>query len=225
MTQLGSAVAYVGLPIASGGAHGLGRISAKGALDAWQQFLDTRAVATATRCHFLLSEPPQLKVQASVVAVLNRHFPGSGRLYPVSVDLLDEAIELLESIEPQPTNPYGMAPVWLRATTEFQLRSPHGSGLWPGQDRSLFRDFETPAGVKLGTSVTYLNLEARRSMGLMMSIPEASDQDLADVIPWLHASLPFRLSGKRWTRWTLTKNGDSYRERRITPITPTGART
>jgi hypothetical protein len=49
-----------------------------------------------------------------------------------------------------------------------------------------------------------------------MSIPQASDADLADVVPWLQAALPLRLSPKHWTRWTLTKNGGSYRGRRIT---------
>jgi hypothetical protein len=45
-------VAYDGLPISSGGAHGLGRISARDAVSAWVGFLDKRTEASPASCWF-----------------------------------------------------------------------------------------------------------------------------------------------------------------------------
>jgi hypothetical protein len=111
-----------------------------------------------------------------------------------------------------------MAPVWLWFTADFRIRSPASQELWPGQDPDRFGRFVTPAGVRLGASSTRLILQAKRSMGLSVSIPRASDTDLAEVLPWLQAALPMRLSSKHWTRWTLTKNKRSYRGRKIVPV-------
>ena len=130
-------------------------------------------------------------------------------------DRIDDAVGLFESLEPLPTNPWGMAPVWLSIVCDFRLRDPNGSGLWPGQDPQRFGGFRTPAGVRLGASSTVLNLHARRSLGLALSIPDAGDEDLAAVVPWLQNALPMRLSPKQWTRWTLTNSGTSYRGKRI----------
>ena len=131
---------------------------------------------------------------------------------------LDEAVGLFESLEPLPVNKWGMAPVWLRFTAGFRLRSPRGE-LWPGQDPRHFDEFVTRTGVTLGTSTTGLSLQAKRHMGLALSIPRASDADLNNLVPWLQASLPFRLSAKHWTRWTLTKSKLSYRGSKIIPAT------
>ena len=113
-----------------------------------------------------------------------------------------------------------MAPVWLWFTAEFRLRSPTGPEPWPGQDPALFGHFKTPGGVTLGASSIRLILQAKHSIGLSLSIPEASDSDLARVVPWLQAALPMRLSSKHWTRWTLTENGRSYRGSKIAVATP-----
>jgi hypothetical protein len=101
---------------------------------------------------------------------------------------------------------------------DFRIRIPSSQELWPGQDPGRFGRFVTPAGVKLGISSTRLSLQAKRSMGLSLSIPRASDTDLAEVVPWLQAALPMRLSSRHWTRWTLTKNKSSYRGRKIVPL-------
>jgi hypothetical protein len=162
---------------------------------------------------------PELTVESQVVARIAEVFPDRSRgRFPVPVDRIDEALAVFESIEPQPTNPWGMAPVWLWFTAEFQLLDPDGSDVWPGQDPSRFGHFQTPAGVTLGASATRLVIQARRSLGLTLSIPEASDEDLKRLVPWLQAALPMRLSTKHWTRWTLTKSGTSYRGRKISPL-------
>jgi hypothetical protein len=144
-------------------------------------------------------------------------FPGERGRHPVPWDRVDDALSIFESLEPLPTNQWGMAPVWLWFRAEFRMRLPGSHGLWPAQDPDRFNRFATPGGVRLGASVTRLSLEAKRSMALSLSIPRASDADLAEVVPWLQAALPMRLSSKHWTRWTLTQNRRSYRGRKIVP--------
>jgi hypothetical protein len=212
--QRGSALVYDGLPISSGGAHGLGRISPHDAYDAWSRFLSACTVPGAITCFFDLPDTPELAVERSVRRLLGRTFPPAGRRFPVPTRRVPEALELLATLEPQPTNRWGMAPVWLRFSADFALRHPDGH-LWPGQDRSEFGFFETPGGVRLGASMTNLSLQARRSMGLLLSVPDATDAEAVDLIPWLQSHLPFQLSPKHWTRWTLTKNGRTYRGQKL----------
>jgi hypothetical protein len=214
--QAESAVAYDGLPISSGGAHALGRISPRQALMSWRGFLGACTQPSPITCWFDLPMTPELAVEPAVVARLSAAFPDRTRdRFPVPEDRIDQAVDLIESIEPQPTNQWGMAPVWLWLTADFQLLTPDGSGVWPGQDPGRFGRFQTPAGVRLGASSTRLVVQARRSLGLTLSIPEASDADLQRLVPWLQSHLPMRLSAKHWTRWTLTKNGRTYRGKKI----------
>lgn len=210
-------MAYDGLPISSGGAHALGRISARDALHAWLRFLDMRTEAAPISCWFDFPMTPGLTGDARVIRLIAREFPGGQGGHTVSWDRVDEALSVFESLEPLPTNQWGMAPVWLWFTADFRIRSPRSQDLWPGQDPERFGRFVTPAGVKLGASSTRLILQAKRSMGLSLSIPRASDTDLGEVVPWLQAALPMRLSAKHWTRWTLTRNMRSYRGRKLVP--------
>jgi hypothetical protein len=220
MSVMEAAVAYDGLPISSGGAHALGRISARDALTSWLRFLNTRTEASPIESYFDFPMTPGLAVNAAVAQLIEREFPrDSSRFRRLSVpwDRVEDALSRFESLEPLPTNQWGMAPIWLWFTADFRLRSPSSPALWPGQDPALFGHFQTPGGVVLGASSTRLILQAKRSIGLSLSIPQATDADLAEIVPWLQAALPMRLSSKHWTRWTLTKNNRSYRGRKIVP--------
>lgn len=168
MAKLESVVVYDGLPISSGGAHGLGRMSARDALGSWLRFLDVRSVAEPVTARFEFPQTPGLRVERRVVRAIEDAFGQSSmRLTtrvlgqpPMSVDVpaprFRDAIALLESLEPQPTNEWGMAPVWLWFTADFQMRSPNSPGVWPGQDPANFGNFQTPAGVLLGACSTRL---------------------------------------------------------------------
>lgn len=215
MELLESAVVYDGLPIASGGAHALRRMPARDALSAWLRFLSTCTAASPVEASFDLPTTPGLTVEPRVVRLIEEEFPRTSGRLAVAHDRIEDAIEVFESIEPLPTNRWGMAPVWLWFTADFRLRSPKGPHLWPGQDPARFGHFQTPSGVTLGASSTRLILQAKHAIGLSLSIPEASDSDLAEIVPWLQAALPMRLSSKHWTRWTLTENRRSYRGRKI----------
>jgi hypothetical protein len=217
-----SAVVYDGLPISSGGAHGLGRISARGALSAWLRFLEARTQASPISCSFDLSTIPELAVGPRAAELIAREFPASrlSHIHPVQWDRVNDALSIFESLDSRPVEPWGMAPVRLWFTADFLLQAPSGQDLWPGQDPRLFNHFKTPGGLPLGVSSARLMLQIRCSMGLSLCIPRASDTDLAELVPWLQAALPMRLSAKQWTRWTLTKNKFSYRGKKIALIPP-----
>jgi hypothetical protein len=187
-------------------------------LNAWRRFLDMCTETASLGCWFDFPMTPRLTADPKVVRRIAREFPGSGGRHPVPWDRAGDALSVFESLEPLPANPWGMAPVWLWFAADFRLRSPRSRALWPGQDPGRFGHFVTPGGVKLGASSIRLALQAKRSVGLNLSIPRASDADLAEIVPWLQAALPMRLSAKHWTRWTLTKNKHSYRGRRIEPL-------
>jgi hypothetical protein len=212
-------VTYDGLPVSSGGAHTLRRTRAAAAFAAWMHFLDTCTEASGIRCWYDFPRTPELHADPAVVERIGREFPPDrdGR-HAVAQTRFSDALSLFESLEPLPVNSSGMAPIWLWFTADCRLRSPDDSVLWPGQDPARFGGFETPGGVRLGASSTRLILHARSLVGLRLSIPEASDDDLAVFVPWLQGALPMRLSSKHWARWTLTAGGQSYRGRRITPM-------
>lgn len=165
-------------------------------------------------CYFAFPDTPELKVDSHVKTKIGKAFPAAGNRYPVPFEKVNDALDLLVALEPQPTNRWGMAPVWLRFSCGFAVKRPDGE-VWPDQDPTLFGSFETPTGVRLGTSFTNLSLQAKRSMALLLSVPNASDTDLVELVPSLQSDLPFQLSRKHWSRWTLTNNGRTYRGRRL----------
>jgi hypothetical protein len=88
--------------------------------------------------------------------------------------------------------------------------------VWQGQSREQFGSFETPGGFGLGSSTTRLTVTAQRAMSLMVSLPLATDEEAEQTRSWTQEHLPFRMSSRHWSRWTLTRSGQSYRGRRIT---------
>jgi len=214
MSPAESAVVYDGLPLSAGSSHGLGLVTAGRAFSSWVAFLDTCTESSPIIGWFSFPDTPGLVVSPDVRRQIESAFP-----YRTAAVLFRgrAPTRRLPCSSPSSHCPStgGMAPVWLWFTADVLLLRPETGELWPGQDRALFGDFVTPGGVKLGASSTRLILQAKKSIGLSLSIPQATDADLATVVPWIQAALPLRLSTKHWSRWTLTKRGDSYRGRRI----------
>lgn len=207
--------------MSSGGAHGLGRVSTTQAATRWLAFLDARTRPAPILCSFDLDANPWLGPGRRLAARIAREFPptlGARTHFSVAPDRIIEAVDLLESLKPLPTSRSGLPAVTLTLGTSFSLLAPDGAALWPDQDPSLFGHFHTPTGVTLGASTTRLSLDAGASMSLLLSVPEASDEDLSVVVPWLQDALPMRLSPKHWARWTLTRDRHSYRRTAITPL-------
>ena len=221
MSQVQSAVVYDGLPMSSGGAHSLGRMTTTEAATRWLSFLGTRTRPAPILCSFDLDAHPWLGAGRRLGARISREFPptlGARTHFSVPPDRITEAVDLLESLKPLPTSRSGLPAVTLTLGASFKVLAPDGAALWPGQDPSRFGHFHTPAGVTLGASTTRLSLDARASISLLLSVPEATDEDLSVVIPWLQDALPMRLSPQHWARWTLTKDGHSYRRTAINPL-------
>ena len=81
-----SAVVYDGLPIASGGAHGLGRLSARDSLAAWLNFLDTRTESGPLDCFFDFPQTPEIEVEPAVAQRIEREFPQVRDRCPTDID-------------------------------------------------------------------------------------------------------------------------------------------
>jgi len=219
VSQLESAVVYDGLPISSGGAHALNRLTPREAFAAWTSFLQSCTQPEPVVAFFRVdNDGPAPRADRSVVRTIKDAFPNQHdpfiESYRVPASRLEDAVEVFEQISPLPTDEWGNAPVWLHLNAQFQMGQPDG-GVWPGQDPVRFGHFQTPSGADLGVSSARLNLSGGLSMGLMLTVPEATDDDIARLRPWLQSHLPFRMSSKHWVRWSLNKNGRTYRPKRL----------
>lgn len=218
MNEGQSAVTYEGLPISSGGAHKLGRTSTRKAVESWRDFLAACTRPGPPRAYFSVASIPGLEPAPETVDRIAGRFEPSAHVpgrFEVPPGRVDEAVELYESLSPQPVNEYGISPVWLTIAADITLLRPGTPDPWPDQDPVRFGHFVTPGGIRLGASDTKLILGGRASLGLSLSFPEATDDDFAALVPWLQSALPMKLSPKHWTRWTRTKSSTSYRSRKL----------
>ncbi|WP_091564269.1 hypothetical protein [Arthrobacter sp. ok362] len=209
-----SAVTYVGLPIGSGGAHSLGGMSRRAAYEQATSFLETcTELVSPNKYTFEVHEVPDLSRQLDLEAELERRF-GQGKRVAVPADRVNEALEWLDDIHPQPTNQWGMAPIWFRAQSSFRIVDPATGQVLPGQNAERFAGAEYVWSVPLGTSDFGLILDNSARLAIDLCIPDADGEMLRRVVPWLQDHLPFKLSAKQWRSWTPTKFG-SFKSRRM----------
>lgn len=209
-----SAVTYVGLPISSGGAHSLGRMSRRTAYVRTADFLHECTVGTApATLRFTIHRVPKLAPDKRHVRALHEAFgPGDSRVLPES--LVDDALDFLDSIGPQPTNEWGMAPIWFTWSVPLQILDPETREPLAGQDPARFAHTEYDWRHPLGTSSVRLILNSRAQIGVELCIPDPDPALLHRVVPWLQEHFPCTLSDKQWRLWTRTKTG-SFRARKI----------
>ena len=216
-----SAVTYVGLPVGSGGAHRLGRLSRHAALSRLDLFLETCTEPIgARRFWFDVHEPAELGRVAHLERELVRRFgplssDAGRRRVPVSPGRASEALAFLDDIDPQPTNRYDMAPIWFWADSKIRLLDPGTGRAIPGQDPTRFAGVEYESGVPLGSSGIRLILANHASIGIELCIPDADEDLVQRTVPWLQQHLPFRLSPHHWRAWTPTRTG-SFTKRKLT---------
>ena len=162
MQQLDSAVVYDGLPISSGGAHHINRLSPAQALEAWRSFQSACTRPSPPEACFIVSnDRPAPKVPGAVVRRIKDTFPDHESLTrqcPVPPERLDDAVRLYEEIANERGDWGEENDVALAMESEFRLLSPAGRDVWPGQERSSFGHFETPGGARLGTSSTRMHM-------------------------------------------------------------------
>lgn len=216
------AVTYDGLPISSGGAHSLGRLSRREAYARTTSFLRTCTEPAGPREYwFAVNSVPELRPVRRLEKELERRFgKREGFLWikdqrlDIAAERVAEALDFLDEIDPQPTNRWGMAPIWFWVTTKFRILDPATGQPLPGQDPDRYRGNEYEWGLPLGTSSLRLILHNRAQLGINLCIPDADDDLLRRAVPWLQQHLPCRLSQKHWTAWTPTRSG-SFKARRM----------
>ena len=212
-----AAVTYIGLPLNSGGAHSLGRMSRRVAFERTTNFLE---VCTRLSCpvayEFQLNEFG-LGPLTDIEDALEERF-GGRRAAPVSSDRVGDALNLLDELDPQPTAS-GIAPLWFWMRTTFQLIDPDTREPFAGQDPDRFCGVEYDYKRPLGTSSLRLILSNRAVLGVELCIPDADDERLAAAVPFLQSSLPFKFSTKQWKEWTPTKTGRFKGRRTLAPPT------
>jgi hypothetical protein len=207
-----AAITYIGLPISSGGAHSLGRMSRRVADERTVSFLRTCTQPEGSIAYsFDVHDVPDLPPVPRLERELKRRF---GRNLAIQADRVDEALEFLDEIDPQPTNQWGMAPIWFTAASKFQILDPATRHPLPGQDPKRFKGVEYEWGVPLGTSGLRLMLHNHATIAIELCLPYPDDAVLRAVVPWLQRHLPCKLSPKQWRAWTPTKT-ESFKVRRI----------
>lgn len=139
-------------------------------------------------------EPPRVLLEE-----LERRF-GRGQILILDEDEVPDALDFLDDVHPQPTNPWGMAPVRFWMTARFRPLDPRTGHALPGQTDDVF------------DRVGYANelrliLDNSATLGITFCIPGGDDQVLSQMIPSLQQHLPCRLSPKQWRVWRPTKSG------------------
>jgi len=195
------AVTYEGLPISSGGAHGLGRMQLREAYAKSERFVMANSVLTAARVQrFSIEEVPELPDPAAWVPAFRDQFGGGERRIPIADDQVDMALSFLESVDPQPSNRWGMAPLWFSTIWNFQVLDPATGKPFQGQDGSRYSDFEYDWRTPLGTSWATLTLSNRASFHIDLCLPDLNLDRLPAVIDALQATAPFQFARKHWRR-------------------------
>lgn len=203
-----SAVTYVGLPISSGGAHSLARMSRRDAFERTVDFLSacTEPVGGLTYSFMLANiigpgSPPRLP---EAERQLKKRFRDPARL---SEHEVADALSFLDEIAPQPASQWGLAPIWFRVGSNFRIDDPATGRPLRGQNPERFGGVEYESGVPLGTSGLGLSLHNHASLAVNLCIPDPEEDTLGRVVPWLQEHLPFRFSPKQWRIWTPTGTG------------------
>ncbi len=158
----------------------------------------------ATKYRFDVTHPPELKPVPGLEQELRRRF---GDYAHVEAERVSDALDFLNDIDPQPTNRWGMAPIWFWAMSTFRILDPATGRPLSGQDPERFHGVEYEWRVPLGTSSIHLMLHTHATLGIELCIPDADDEVLRRVVPWLQEYLPFKFSPKQWREWTPTKSG------------------
>jgi hypothetical protein len=208
-----AAVTYIGLPISSGGAHSLGRMPRRVAHERTLAFLRTCTVPVGAPDYLLrVHDVPELRPDPVLEREVERRFGGRVGLRE---DQVGDVLDFLDDIDPQPANRWGMVPVWFRIECQFRIIDPDTGRLLPGQDPAHFNDEVYEWHMPLGTSGLGLILNDHAAIRIELCLPDADEELLRRVVPWLQHHLPFKLSPKQWRSWTPTRSG-GFKARRMT---------
>lgn len=215
-----TAVTYEGLPIGAGGAHRLGRMGLREAHRRTEAFVEACGLEIGPRHRFFMfPNVPGMDKMTKWEGQLEAQFgPRVRDRIPVLETQVEEALSFLDDINPQPVNPWGMAPIWFTSAWKIAMVDPETLAPFPGQDSARYGSVPYSVSAALGESHIRLRLSDRAALGADLCFPDVDDSKLQSVLPMLQEHAPFRFSPKHWRRWSPTKTG-SFTSRSITPPT------
>jgi hypothetical protein len=208
-------ISYDGLPVSSGGGHGLGRLRVREAWNAAQRFFS--ACTTATEPHHVLIgindlaevDPvttAQLRDAAIAKLGVSRRSDhqqdygdkGVTQLWELRPALVTSPVDWLSAAEP-------LAPTWLGGPAtvqldfQFRLRSADGAEIPYQRSEDYFSQIYSGYGIVMGESVSRLRLSARSSISIVMFIPfEEPNDEFQEYARFLQGYFPVRFSKHHW---------------------------
>jgi hypothetical protein len=227
-------ISYDGLPIKSGGAHGLGRLRPAAAWKAFRRFLSNCTTATQpTRVSITINDEPgvdpatikSLRDSAKTMLRISsrpnqrRDFgeKGTSCSWDIPAGLADAAVDWLAGAGPLAPNWLG-GPAKVAVDYEFRVKSPGGEELPFQRSEDYLGQNYDGYGVLLGESGCRLTLESKCALSLVLFLPfEEPDADLWKYARFFQKNMLMSFSKSHWKHWKLSKKGNVYTSHRITP--------
>ena len=129
---------------------------------------------------------------------------------------LMSALGIMDGLVPIPTDQYRFGAFNLSYKLEFAFRSPVSGEVLPFQRQEDYLNFEGDYERFLGRSVLAVDFSAQSYASAFFSFPfEEWSREASELATFIQADLPFRISDKRWKRWSLTKSGQTYVGRKV----------
>lgn len=225
-------VSYDGLPISSGGAHGLRNA---GPLEAWnslQSFLsDCTTASGPTQVSLHINDLPEVdrttlaRLNATLRAQLESYLEfesrdelgdrGATDCWTVAPAGAEAAVRWLDAAGPLEDN-WLAGPASLMICFEFRFKGSTGVELpFQSNDYYLGQAYNG-YGLMLGNSVCQLTLSASSKLSLVIFLPfEEPDIECMEFATFLRHHSPIEFSELHWKHWKLNKKGDRYVGRRI----------
>jgi len=235
MEQRPAFIVYDGLPVSAGGAHRIRQPRPELVWDQVARFLDVCAepvepLKVNLELYSRAPTPDALSAAAEQASAL--HGPGSRRTVASGTRDRSELFATSWLLEPAaipgtlvwmgalPTIPAvnNIPAVVLSVRTIFRVRDPLSGEVLPYQGEEHYKPVGSIQGVvPIGLSSLFLRLSSQGSTcGLVMCLPfEEATDDLRACVGRLRERLPFKLSSKHWSRWSLNKKRTAYYARKI----------
>jgi hypothetical protein len=227
-------VVYDGLPIASGGAHHLGRQSLTATRSCLESFLlDCTDRGQPDGVQLILYESTSVPSSFSttikervtpVYGLPKRRQAVTGKngslwtnTWTIAPAQLSAAADWLATQLPLPRiHCVAGEPLVLGVEATFKLRDPRSGDVLPFQGTEHYSGQKYGGGVPLGLSRLYSRLSDRSTWALCLSLPFTQvSEELRTYLVALRDYLPFRLSATHWTRWQLNAEGTRYYPRKV----------
>ncbi len=214
---LKSFITYDGLPIKSGGAHSLGKITVNGAYNSTVAFLDKHTDCSCpNEVELTIYQSPdgtynvnQLKKKARKRFGL---FPKKGMGYlndkkinywqwSIKISRIDSVLDFVNenNIEAE----QGLGPIEVSFLWIFKFKSMVTGRIYSDQEKIPQLD------IRRKNSQIYLKLSNQKTMSAWFAFPFSDFiPELEHLITDLQVDLPFQFSNSSWKRWVLSKNNN-----------------